>query len=183
MKQLRDRKAIVEGNDIVAASPEGQIGQAYTVSAELKGKGKAAPSTAIQEVEVSQSHVHSSILDPIEQAASIESEDANDAYFRRDNEDYINYWKAHHDPVPPLVSSTEDWQQLHRDWEMFEATTTGVRRIAEYQFQGGNPYLLGERSHNHVMHNGSMQGHSFSEVCGFGRCLRISDLIFLNRAF
>ena len=167
MKQLRDRKAIVEGNDIVAASPEGQIGQAYTVSADLKGKGKAAPSTAIQEVGVSQSHVHSSILDPIEQAASIESEDANDAYFQRDNEDYINYWKAHHDPVPPLVSSTEDWQQLHRDWEMFEATTTGVRRIAEYQFQRGNPYLLGERSHNHVMHNGSMQGHSFSEVCGF----------------
>ena len=168
MKQLRDRKAIVEGNDIVAACTDGQIGQAYTISADLKGKGKAAPSsTAIQEMGVSQSHVPPSVLGPIEQAASIESEDANDAYFQRDNEDYINYWNAHHASVPPLVASTEDWQQLHRDWERFEATTTGVRQLAEYQFQRGNPYLLGERSHNHAMHDGSILGHSFSEVCGF----------------
>ncbi|KAI0302639.1 hypothetical protein BC826DRAFT_1089741 [Russula brevipes] len=79
---------------------------------------------------------------------AIVEEDANEAYFRQDNQDYANYWEAHHAP---------EWQQLQRDWERFEATTTGVRPLAEYQFQHGNPYLLGERSYNHAMHGGSSQ--------------------------
>lgn len=164
MKQLRDRKAIVEGNDIVTASPEGQMRQARTISTDLKGKGKAVPfsSTATHDLRVSQSHIPSSR--PLELATPIESEDANDTYFRQDNEDYIDYWKAHHAPVSPLVTSSQDWQQLHHDWETFEATTTGVKRLAEYQFQPRNPYLLGERSHNHTMHGGSTQ---FSEVGSF----------------
>ncbi|KAF8499718.1 hypothetical protein F5888DRAFT_1802201 [Russula emetica] len=165
MKQLRDRQAIVEGNDIVAASPEGQMRETHTIFADLKGKGKAVPfsSTAIHDLGVSQSHIPSSVPRPSERATPIESEDANDAYFRQDNEDYINYWKAHHAPVSPLVTSSQDWQQLHHDWETFEATTTGVKRLAEYQFQPRNPYLLGDRSHNHVMHGGSTQRHLFSE--------------------
>jgi len=167
MKQLRDRKAIVEGNDIVAASPEGQMRQTHEISADLKGKRKAVPI----DLGVSQSHVPSSVLHPSEQATPIESEDANDAYFRQDNEDYIDYWNAHHTHVSPLVTSSQDWQQLHHDWETFEATTTGVKRLAEYQFQPGNPYLLGERSHNHVMHGSSMQNHSFSEVGSFFQAL------------
>jgi peroxin-5 len=176
MKQLRDRKAIVEGKDIIAASPEGQMRQTHVISADLKGKGMAVPfsPTVVRDLGVSQSHVPSSVLCPSEQATSIESEDANDAYFRQDNEDYIDYWKAHHAPVSPLVTSSQDWQQLHHDWETFEATTTGVTRLAEYQFQPGNPYLLGERSLNHVMHGGSMQRHSFSEVGSFFHALSLS---------
>ena len=172
MKQLRDRKAIVEGNDIVAASPEGQMRQTHT---DLKGKGKAVPfpPTTIYDLGASQSHVPS-VLRPSEEATPIEFEDANDAYFRQDNEDYIDYWKAHHAPVSPLVTSSRDWQQLHHDWETFEATTTGVKRLAEYQFQSRNPYLLGEQSHNHVMHGGSMQRRSFSEVGRFFQALSIS---------
>lgn len=170
MKQLRDRKAIVEGNDIISASPEGQMRQTDTIFADLKGKGNAVPfsPTANHDLGVSQLLVPSPpVLHPSEQATPIESEDANDAYFRQDNEDYIDYWKAHHAPVSPLVTSSQDWQQLHHDWETFEATATGVKRLAEYQFQLRNPYLLGERSHNHVMHDGSMQRHSFSEVGSF----------------
>ncbi len=152
-----------------------------------KGKGKAVPfpPTATHELGVLQSHVPSSVLRPIEQATPIESEDANDAYFRQDNEDYIDYWKAHHAPVSPLVISTQDWQQLHHDWETFEATTTGVKRLVEYQFQRGNPYLLGERSHNHVMHGGSTQGHSFSEVGSYFQALSLSFqcISLLFRAF
>lgn len=172
MKQLRDRTAIVEGNDIVTASPEGQMRQTHT---NLKGKGKAIPfsPTAVHDLGVSQSHVPSSVLRPSEQATPIESEDANDAYFRQDNEDYIDYWKAHHAPVSPLVTSSQDWQQLHHDWETFGATTTGVKRLAEYQFQSRNPYILGERSHNHVMHDGSMQRNSFSEVSIFFQALSL----------
>ena len=171
MKQLRDRKAIVEGNDIVAASPEGQMGQTHTISTDLKGKGKAVLFSAIHDLGVSQSHVPSSDLCPSEQTTPMESEDANDAYFRQDNEDYIDYWKAHHAPVSLPSTSSQDWQQLHHDWETFEATATGVKRLAEYQFQPRNPYLLGERSHNHVMHGGPMQRHSFSEV---GNALSLS---------
>lgn len=178
MKQLRDRKAIVEGNDIVAAPLDWQMEQASPVSADLKGKGKAVvPSlvTAIQEPGTSPLQAPSSTLQPTEQAALTESEeDANDAYFRQDNEEYSNYWRAHHAPVPSGVAPSQEWRQLQRDWERFEATTSGVRLLPEYQFQQGNPYLLGERSHNHVMHGGSMQAHSLSEVCGFSPVLRQS---------
>ena len=168
MKQLRDREAIVEGNDIVAALP--QTGEVNIVSIDLKGKGKAVPSfsTTMQESGTSQLQPHSSLVRSTEQVApdGLE-EDANEAYFRQDNEDYANYWRAHHAPVPPLVSPapSQEWQKLQRDWERFEATTTGVRPLAKYQFQPGNPYLLGERSHNHTMHGGSVQ--LSSEVCGF----------------
>lgn len=177
MKQLRDRKAIVEGNDIVAASPEGQMWQTHT---DFKGKGKAVPfsPTTTHDLGASQSHVSSSVLRPSEQATPIESEDANDAYFRQDNEDYIDYWKAHHAPVPSIVTPSEDWQQLHHDWETFGATATGVKRIVEYQFQPRNPYLLGEQSHNHVMHGGSMERRSFSEV-GITGTLQVSNVIIL----
>ena len=187
MKQLRDRNAIVEGNDIVAASPEGQMRQTHTIFAGLKGKGKAVhfSPTATHDLGVSQSHVPSSVLRPSEQVTPIESEDVNDAYFRQDNEDYIDYWKAHHAPVSPVVTSSQDWQQLHHDWETFEATTTGVKRLGEYQFQPRNPYLLGERSRNHVIH-GSTQRHSFSEVGSFFQALFSSskcDFFLFYRAF
>ena len=165
MKQLRDRKAIVEGNDIVSAPL--QTGQANTVSVDIKGKGKAVPSfyTAIQEPGAPQLQALSSPVRPTEQAVPIESEeDANDAYFRQDNEDYANYWKAHHAPMPPVSAPSQEWQQLQRNWERFEATATGVRPLAKYQFQPGNTYLLGERSHNHTMHRGSIQGLSSTEV-------------------
>jgi peroxin-5 len=172
MKRLRDRKAIVEGNDIVAASPEGQMRQTHT---DLKGKGKAVPfpPTTTHDLRASQLHVPS-VLRPSKEATPIESEDANDAYFRQENEDYIDYWKAHHAPVSPSVTSSRDWQQLHHDWETFEATTTGVKRLAEYQFQSRNPYLLGEQSHNHVMHGGSIQRRSFSEGGRFFQAPSIS---------
>ncbi|KAI0305437.1 hypothetical protein B0F90DRAFT_1698015 [Multifurca ochricompacta] len=161
MKQLRDRTAIVEGNDIVAAPSDWQMEQGYTVSTDPKGKGKAVSfSTAMHEDVASQLQALSST----EQDVPTESEvDANEAYFRQDNEDYANYWKAHHGPVPPVAVSTQEWQQLQRDWERFEATTTGIMSLSEYQFQPGNPYLLGERSHNHDMHSGTLQRRSFSE--------------------
>jgi peroxin-5 len=168
MKQLRDRKAIVDGNDIVAAPP--QTVQAGTTSVDLKGKGKAISSfpVATQGPEASHLQAPSSPLRPNERAAPTESEeDSNEAYFRQDNEDYANYWKAHHAPVSPLAVPSQEWQQLQRDWERFEATTTGVRPLPKYQFQSGNPYLLGERSHNHAMHGGSTQVLSSTEVCDF----------------
>lgn len=166
MKQLRDRTAIVQGNDIISAPPDWQIGQGHTAPvADPKGKGKAIPSfvTVTQGPGASQLQAPSSTLRMTEQDVNIGSEeDENMAYFLQDNEDYANYWKAHHTFVPSEVAPSPEWQQLQRDWERFEATSTGIRPILGYQFQQGNPYLLGERSYNHTMH---AQAGSFSEVC------------------
>jgi hypothetical protein len=171
MKQLRDRTAMVQGNDIVSAPPDLQLGQGHTVSSvDPKGKGKAIPSfvAVTQGAGASQLQAPSSPLRMAEQDLKQDlnigpEEDANDAYFRQDNEDYANYWNAHHKSVPPtIVAPSPEWQQLQRDWEKFEATSTGVRPLSGYQFQPGNPYLLGERSANHTIHT---QVRSFSEVC------------------
>ncbi|KAH9040144.1 hypothetical protein EDB85DRAFT_1927275 [Lactarius pseudohatsudake] len=151
MKQLRDRTAIVQGNDIVSAPPDLQLGRGNAVSAaDPKGKGKAVPSF----VPVTQGpQLQAPALRMAEQDVNIgPEEDANEAYFRQDNEDYAKYWEAHHTIVPSEVAPSQEWGQLQRDWEKFEATTTGVRPTAGYQFQQGNPYLLGERSNNHTMH-------------------------------
>jgi peroxin-5 len=169
MKQLRDRTAMVQGNDIVSAPPDLQLGQGHTVSSvDPKGKGKAIPSfvAVTQGAGASQLQAPSSPLRMAEQDLKQDlnigpEEDANDAYFRQDNEDYANYWNAHHKSVPPtIVAPSPEWQQLQRDWEKFEATSTGVRPLSGYQFQPGNPYLLGERSANHTIHT---QVRSFSE--------------------
>ncbi len=167
MKQLRDRTAIVQGNDIVSASPDWQLGQGDTVSAaDPKGKGKAVPSF-VAVTQGPQLQAPSSTLRMAEQDVNIGSEeDVNEAYFRQDNKDYADYWKAHHTFVPSEVAPSQEWQQLQRDWEKFEATSTGVRPIPGYQFQQGNPYLLGERSYNHAMH---AQVRSFAEVCNSHR--------------
>ena len=165
MKQLRDRTAIVQGNDIVSAPPDWQLGQGYMVSAaDPNGKGKAIPSfvAVTQGPGASQLQAPSSTLRMAEQDVNIGSEeDENAAYFLQDNEDYSNYWKAHHTFAPSEVAPSQEWQRLQRDWEKFEATSTGIRPIRGYQFRQGNPYLLGERSYNHTMH---AQVRSFSEV-------------------
>ena len=171
MKQLRDRTAMVQGNDIVSAPPDEQLGQGHSVSVvDPKGKGKAVPSfvPVTQGPGTSQLHAPPSSLLMAEQDVQQDvnigpEEDANEAYFRQDNEDYSNYWNAHHTFVPrPVVAPSPEWLQLQRDWEKFEATSTGVRPLSGYQFQPGNPYLLGERSANHTMH---AQVRAFSEVC------------------
>jgi peroxin-5 len=166
MKQLRDRTAIVQGNDIISAPPDWQLGQGHTVSTtDPNGKGKAIPSflAATQGPGASQLQAPSSTLRMAEQDVNTGSEeDENMAYFLQDNEDYSNYWKAHHTFVPSEVAPSQEWQQLQRDWERFEATSTGIRPIRGYEFQQGNPYLVGERSYNHTMH---ARVRSFSEVC------------------
>ena len=166
MKQLRDRTAIVQGNDIVSTPPDWQSGQGNTVStADHKGKGKAIPSfvAVTQEPGAPQLQAPSPTYRMAEQDVNIGSEeDENEAYFLQDNQDYANYWRAHHTFVPSEVAPSQEWERLQRDWERFEATSTGIRPIRGYQFQQGNPYLLGERSHNHIMH---ARVRSFSEVC------------------
>jgi peroxin-5 len=165
MKQLRDHTAIVEGNEIVAAPLDWQLGNKFPVSVDLKGKSKAVPTSfaVVQEPGISQ------LPSPLaEDVVPTESQvDENEAYFRQDNEDYVHYWKAYHAPVLPVVAPPREWQELEREWQRFESTTPGVGPLIVYQFQPENPYLLEESSHNHYMHGGTPQVQSLSEVCDF----------------
>ena len=100
-------------------------------------------------------------------------EDPNEAYFKQDNEDYINYWNTHDTAINNgtgqvrLSAPTDDWGALQRDWDAFEATTTGVKPVANYQFQPRNPYLHRDASmtRTHAMHLNGAQ--SFYEVWMF----------------
>ena len=90
-------------------------------------------------------------------------EDANDAYFREENEEYARYWdrsdRARFDAPKGTSMESVGWDRLQQDWDAFEATTTGIKQVNNYQFQDNNPYLLGEssRTRQHDMHSGARQ--------------------------
>ncbi len=97
-------------------------------------------------------------------------EDPNETYFQQENAEYIEYWNTEVSPaqftrLQAQDRQTNEWDSLQDDWDSFEATASGIRSIARYQFQPHNPYLLGNstRSRNHSMH---MEGvpQSFYEV-------------------
>ncbi|KAI0675284.1 TPR-like protein [Trametes maxima] len=170
MRQLRDRELIIDGNKFV--QPDDAVGGAQAAT-DAKGKGRAldgaAPSGAV-----------SGQLPPMERPAfdmsqnwrnseqfgadhTIVGEDPNDAYFRQDNEDYIAMQTGAMASARPAYSSSQlnaqaaEWDNLQRDWDAFEATSTGIRSLSGYQFQPNNPYLHGEasRTRHHAAHSGA----------------------------
>ena len=87
------------------------------------------------------------------------TEDDIDEYFRKENEAYVQY---HNDPkvaernsaLPAALSAQNaEWDRLQNDWSRFEATATGLRPVANYQFAQNNPYLHSETSRHHLMHS------------------------------
>jgi peroxin-5 len=150
MRQLRDGEVIVEGNQMVESD-----GTRTSTAANLdvKGKGRAVdpvPSTLMMGRVVHQ-----------QQEGKLEQEDANDAYFREENEEYARYWdrsdRARFEaPATTMSEDKAGWDRLQEDWDRFEATTTGIKQVNNYQFQTSNPYLLGEssRTRQHDMHTG-----------------------------
>lgn len=92
-------------------------------------------------------------------------EDANDAYFRQENEDYTRYWNGM-DPRKSQGQKVEvdlNWDKLQTDWEKFEASTKVITPVVSYQFQKNNPYLRGDSSR---MRHHSMHSDDRLEVCG-----------------
>ncbi|KAH6913796.1 peroxisomal targeting signal 1 receptor [Coprinopsis sp. MPI-PUGE-AT-0042] len=154
MRQLRDGEVIVEGNQMVESDGTRTSSAA---NPDVKGKGRAfdpIPSTSTMRQTIQQQQQQS--------GEGRMEEDANDAYFREENEEYARYWnqsdKARFD-VPRGAAMSEEragWDRLQEDWDRFEATTTGIKQVNNYQFQASNPYLLGEssRTRQHEMHNG-----------------------------
>lgn len=184
MRQLRDGNVVVDGEKMVAreeASPDAALS-----STDVKGKGRAVEPTPIYSAPgvdafqgarpIGHEETRAAFLEePSVQLHEEYQEGPIDAYLRKENEDYIRMQQAY-DAVPAADFTYEwwntsqrsqdaDWGRLQRDWDSFEATVTGIRPLAHYQFQPHNPYVLGEasRTHHHAMHLDSRS--SIFEVC------------------
>jgi len=163
MRQLRDHDVVVEGNDMVHASEASKATNLPVTDA--KGKGKA--------VEFAHPPATIPTSGPGETVGQQRSPyDPNEAYFGSENEEYADYWSAHHsvrDRQPP--PDNQGWAALQESWDSWEATSAGVRPALSsgYNFQTSNPYLVGERTHSpthhHSIHDARL--HSFLEVRDF----------------
>ncbi|KAH9831276.1 TPR-like protein [Rhodofomes roseus] len=175
MRQLRDGNVVVDGDKMVLreeASPNAALS-----STDVKGKGRAIEPTIMHSapgmgtLQDARPIGHEEGLRPVyterpsDQLHGDYQESPIDAYLRQENEEYIRM-QQEHDTVPAPDTRYEwwntsqrpqdaDWGRLQRDWDSFEATVTGIRPLAHYQFQPHNPYVLGEASstHHHAMHS------------------------------
>lgn len=171
MQQLRDRELVVAGNEIVESREK---------TADVKGKGRAVesvPITATNTARIATAVPRGMAVTQQEQSQQVSTdeqkteEDANDAYFRQENEDFIHFWNQDRvsnadDSLQASTAETMFWDKLQEDWDNFEATATGIRAVEGYQFLPNNPYLVGDSSttRHHLMHSGSSRISS-SEVC------------------
>lgn len=175
MKQLRDGEIIVEGNQMVES--HGRTSESANV--DTKGKGSAIGSSIPIQASSSGGTIPvimaSSPLHSLNQShrdanqpmtLGVTVEDENDAYFRQENRDFMDYWdKTRPAQLAAMAAQqaaaatpeTMSWDKLQEDWDNFEATTGGIKPITHYQFQHNNPYLLGDSStsRHHLMHTGA----------------------------
>lgn len=156
MRQLRDGEVVVEKDDIVPKDAT------TTAAVDVKGKGRAV--MMHDDMEGASSSSQSHVL-PLYQGAEElnaayvqQAMDPHEAYFRQENADFTEYWNAHYTgPAAHTISPDQErkaWDEMQRDWDAFEATTTGVKPVVNYQFQTNNPYLLGDssRTRHHTLH-------------------------------
>ncbi|KAI6110544.1 hypothetical protein EDD16DRAFT_1610426 [Pisolithus croceorrhizus] len=170
MRQLRDGEVVVDKEGFVSSeSASTSTSEGATISSSMKGKGKAR-AMDVSDIE-STAETHSSI--------SAHQGDAHEAYFQQENEDFRAWWEAHYTgpstftaesstagtPTSPAVlqkrKEVGQWHELQDAWEQFEATTTGVRPVVEYEFQEENPYMGGNLevggTRHHAMHVGGIE--------------------------
>lgn len=181
MKQLRDREVVVEGDQIVDNDRTSEI------TADAKGKQRAvdpsssfASSTRAHLLNAEQREDelvnglftdflasgmpqgHKAFRAQQQGLDTVQSED--DAYWQKENADYVQYWNDARTARPVGQQGDPTWDKLQADWDRFEATTAGVKPVTTYHFQQNNPYLLGESSktRNHLLHD---DRQAFLEVC------------------
>ncbi|KAL4074264.1 hypothetical protein J3A83DRAFT_4234766 [Scleroderma citrinum] len=169
MRQLRDGEVVVDRNGFVASDSASTTIPVNSIprseSTDVKGKGKARAMDTGGLTSLSSS------------STQVLELDANEAYFRQENDDFKAWWDAHH--AGPSLATTSglstttagpstmslvqqkqkeigQWFEMQNAWDEFEATTTGIRPVVEYEFQKENPYLRGEEemrgTRNHMMH-------------------------------
>ena len=161
MKQFRDGEVVVSGNQVV------ENDSTTKNSSQLdKGKGRVPGNLSPAEganrpvMDLPMFRVqHQRDLSQTKEE-DLEKEDANDAYFRQENAEYTNFWQEVEQlsPAQTLSLSSPEWRwdALQEDWDRFEATSSGIKQVDNYQFQDSNPYLLGDssRTRHHAMHIG-----------------------------
>ncbi|KIK91353.1 hypothetical protein PAXRUDRAFT_149676 [Paxillus rubicundulus Ve08.2h10] len=158
MRQLRDGEVEVEADKIVPK-------ERSTGSTDVKGKGRAVemPLVPMMQDAAGPSHKDQIMLhsyqgpQELNEAYLHQARDPHEAYFHQENTDFTEYWQSHYAGPPAHTaakSQESSWYQMQRDWEAFEATVTGIRPVANYQFQTDNPYLVGDssRTHHHSLH-------------------------------
>ena len=162
MRQLRDGEVTVEEDNIVPKEATTSAG------VDVKGKGRAVVTNdgvAVQSP-TSQSQAYPSFQgsEALNVAYVRQAKDPHEAYFRQENTDFTEYWNAHYKgPAAGTASNTQEqknWHEMQRAWDAFEATTTGIEPVANYQFQTNNPYLLGDssRTRHHSLHMSRSRG-------------------------
>ncbi|EKM54509.1 uncharacterized protein PHACADRAFT_258401 [Phanerochaete carnosa HHB-10118-sp] len=164
MRQLRDREIVIEGNQMVPREEASSWANDLQSSVDVKGKGRAVD---IADGTITSSMVPGGDSTQVYAATAVAGQRAGDEqvrgslssavddldeYFRQENEAYIGYWRSEAPPRTETPRENAEWGRLQRDWDNFEATATGIRPVANYQFQAHNPYLVGETSRHHAMH-------------------------------
>ena len=168
MRQLRDGEVVVEGNDMVQRS---DTTGGVEAPMNTKGKGRAVDIPAANIIQLP-AIARPITVNPIgatttareqtyDEDGVLRGEDPNDAYFRRENEDYIAMQQGlannmRQGQATRMGPQAAEWDALQRDWDAFEATAYGLRPLSNYQFQANNPYLSGEasRTKHHTSHSG-----------------------------
>jgi peroxin-5 len=194
MKQLRDQEVVVEGNQVVAKGGAGSSNEFVDMKGKGKavdpqkngteqiGQGYITPYTSPEIQRNAQTFGQSLVMtyaedlitsqDPSLQQGphsetsqqEAEQEDPNDAYFLRENEEYSHWHNVHASRSPQPTGS---WGELQDQWDSFEATSTGIKAIENYQFQSNNPYLHGDSSG--MRQQSSERPQTFYEVCFIAR--------------
>lgn len=173
MQQLRDGEVIVDKEGFVSSelvSPS--TSEAATITPSMNGKGKARAMDVLDIAPATETH--SSI--------SAQQGDAHEAYFQQENEDFRAWWEAHYTGSSTSTAESSSaststssavlqkrkevgqWHELQDAWEHFEATTTGVRPVVEYQFQEENPYMEAGGTRHHAMHVGGVYEQNVLKV-------------------
>ncbi|KAL5528553.1 hypothetical protein ACEPAF_7689 [Sanghuangporus sanghuang] len=166
MRDLRDGDVVVDGNEMVERSVVTSDG-----ATDVKGKGKerAAGSIVIDpsmstQRSIGAAHAQNALRSgEVADVGGPREEDPNEAYFQKENEEYIDYWNhassqsaiQRQNGTSQSFGPQNEWGALQESWDSFEATTWGIKPAAQYQFQPHNPYLNEEeiqQTRHHAMH-------------------------------
>ena len=153
MRQLRDGEVVVDGNKMVDA---GEANSGVDVDVMGKGKGKSRAVHFMDGAEeggdfgsqqfrpiIQQSPLQGQHQNQVEQEQ--ESEDPNDVYFRQENRDFAEYWTNYHSATAHVAGPSAEaraWADMQREWDRFEATSTGIRpvdAVEGYRLRKGIP--------------------------------------------
>ncbi|KAH8119082.1 TPR-like protein [Phellopilus nigrolimitatus] len=196
MRELRDGEIVVDGSDMVARDEARDV---IGVGVDVKGKGREHsldlqsagsvvidPSTSTDTLRRKSVHFDQRPETLQEESGTaLQEEDPVEAYFRRENDEYIDYWNTASSSTAQqrmdadayltgmngigMNAQEKEWGALQESWDSYEATTWGVKPVAHYQFQPHNPYLLGGENtramnQQHAMHSGRSLYESVLEL-------------------